>query len=107
MIVRQEAGGKYYFNGQLMHDFNQNYTGINYTYFIGDVNENGNPKGNSDSQGSARYCWTKIYENDILIHHFVPILENDIIKLKDLVTNSIIEQSKCNDGADIAYGELK
>ena len=106
MIFRQQGDGKFYFNGNLEHDFNQSYTGISYEYFIGDVNENGNPKASTDSQGPARWCWTKISENDVLLHQFVPAIEDDVVKVTDTVTNTIIEQSKYNGGTDIIYGVL-
>jgi len=71
------------------------------------VDENGSPKASSDSQGSARWHWTKIFENDVLLHYFVPIIDDGSIKLRDLSTNAVIEQSKCNGGTEIAYGELR
>ena len=106
MIAKQAAGGKYYFNGELLQDFNQSYNGINYEYFIGDVNENGNPKASSDSQGSARWHWTNIYEDGKRLHSFAPFMLNDEICIKDFDNDVVVQQSKCNGGVEIQYGEL-
>ena len=50
----------------------------NNALFIGDVNENGRPKGSSDGQGSAKMYWCKIYENDALVKHYVPAQQNGL-----------------------------
>ena len=68
-ILKQEAAGKIYVNDVLVHDFAQTLSPANYPIFIGDVNENGTAKGSTDSQGSGRIFWVKIYENNSLIHH--------------------------------------
>lgn len=106
MCFKMASGGKVYFNDNLLHDFNQPYAGISYEWFIGDVNERGNPKGSSDSQGSARWHLTNIYEDEKRLHSFAPFLLNDEICIKDFDNDVVVQQSKCNGGVEIQYGEL-
>lgn len=77
----------------------------NNALFIGDVNENGRPKGSSDGQGSAKMYWCKIYENDALVKHYVPAQQNGSSVLHELVSDTYLSSIGSFAESSIAYGE--
>lgn len=52
-----------------------------------------------------KFYWLKIYNGntDEVIHHYVPVLADDVVKMKDLITNEIISFSGTNISG-ITYG---
>ena len=97
--------GKFYLNDQLIHDYHENFVPNGQEYYIGDVNEDGYPKGFDDCQGQIRYHYTKIYESDVLVRYYEPFIDTDgVIKLKDNITNQIIQQSHCDYGTRLEFG---
>ena len=74
-------------------------------FYIGDVNENGTPKGGTDSQGSAKMYWCKIYEGGVLVKHYVPDRQNGEAVLHELVSDSYLSSEGSFAASSIAYGE--
>lgn len=109
VVLRQEAGGKVYINGTQTSDFDQNLSPANYSLFIGDVNENGSAKGRTDSQGSGRLFWVKIYESGTLTHHYIPEEYNGQAGLYDAVANAHLQSTSQTSMAasSIQYGEIE
>lgn len=79
----------------------------NNAFYIGDVNENGRPKGSSDSQGSAKMYWCKMYEGSTLVKHYVPAQQNGEAVLHELVSDSYLSSTGSTSSfaaSTIAYG---
>lgn len=103
-----QPNGKAYINDILVKDFNASLQPAGYPLFIGDINENGTPKGRTDGQGSGRLFWVKIYENNSLIHHYVPEIYNSQAGLYDKVADEHLQSTTSTslDASSIQYGEL-
>lgn len=59
----------------------------NLSLYIFALNENGNP--NSVTWCSAKLYRFRIYENDVLVHEFIPWQDNGVACLKDAVTENL------------------
>ncbi len=105
-LVSMMPGGKLSAYGESV-DLGQDFQSSGESFFLGDVNEQGLPKGSSDSQGHARLFWAKFYERGALIHHFVPCLVGDEAALMDMVAGDVLRSTGSLPANSIRYGILE
>ncbi|MBO6031946.1 MAG: hypothetical protein J6Q22_10935 [Prevotella sp.] len=91
--------------GDVVLNTGQNLSLANNSLYIGDVNENGTPKGGTDSQGSAKMFWCKIYEGNTLVKHYLPAQQSGAPVLHELVADAYLQSEGSFGVSSIVYGE--
>jgi hypothetical protein len=88
--------GKLYYNGDVVRTYSGTLADSNLTMWFCNINQNGNP---ADNGLYGRFYWGKVYENEVLTHHYIP--QSDLT-VKDIVGGGTIQKSGAS---QIEYGE--